>query len=212
MEKTIKAMKAAFSETKKRCLNPKHRQYKYYGGRGITICDRWLESFDNYLADMGVRPVGMTLERRENDKGYSPDNCEWAGRDVQANNRRATVQVTYEGETHNISEWERLKGFKPGTLKARLGSLNYSLEDAFNKPVKCGTKLEGRRYAPRKAQDNTKIKRGMDARGMLSTASRKDIRKSADAGETYQSIADRYGFSRGTIANVILRKRGYKNA
>lgn len=70
-----------------RCRNPRNRRFKDYGGRGITVCERWL-SFDNFLADMGEPPLGLTIERRDNDKGYEPGNCYWATYKVQANNQR----------------------------------------------------------------------------------------------------------------------------
>ena len=83
-----------------RCMNPNHPSYKDYGARGITVCDRWLgkQGFANFLADMGERPEGVglggkslyTLERKDNNLGYSPDNCIWATRKVQASNKRAT--------------------------------------------------------------------------------------------------------------------------
>jgi hypothetical protein len=70
-----------------RCTNPKQKAYKHYGGRGIKVCKRWRD-FRHFLTDMGLRPDGMTLDRRDNDKGYTPDNCRWATQVEQIANRR----------------------------------------------------------------------------------------------------------------------------
>lgn len=78
----------SYHSMKARCLNKNHRQFKDYGGRGIGISDRWLDSFENFLADMGERPVGRTLDRINNDLGYSKSNCRWATREEQNNNKR----------------------------------------------------------------------------------------------------------------------------
>lgn len=71
-----------------RCTNPKNKKFKDYGGRGITVCDRWRYSFASFYADMGDRPDGMTLQRDDNDRGYEPENCSWATQVEQCTNRR----------------------------------------------------------------------------------------------------------------------------
>ncbi|MCK5604208.1 hypothetical protein KAR91_20135 [Candidatus Pacearchaeota archaeon] len=70
-----------------RCNNPKAINFKYYGGRGITICDRWRNSFKDFLADMGERPAGMTIDRRDPDGNYEPSNCRWSTQSIQSKNR-----------------------------------------------------------------------------------------------------------------------------
>jgi hypothetical protein len=109
-----------WTDMKQRCYNSRHKQFKNYGARGITICDRWLRSFDNFYMDMGERPVGLSIDRIDNDAGYSPENCRWATAKVQRSNSRACHLLTYRGETLNIYQWAEKLGIHPITLSARI--------------------------------------------------------------------------------------------
>lgn len=89
---------------KTRCLNPAYVQFERYGGRGVTVCARWL-SFENFIADMGPKPDGLTIERRDNDGNYEPGNCYWASRREQALNRKSSQLATVGGVTACAHEW-----------------------------------------------------------------------------------------------------------
>ena len=80
-----------------RCCKPEHPCFAYYGGRGITVCDRWLKSPQAFIDDIGPRPVGMTMDRIDNDRGYGPDNFRWATRAEQVRNRRNSIWVEIDG-------------------------------------------------------------------------------------------------------------------
>jgi len=80
----------------RRCHNPKHKNFKDYGGRGITICDRWLNSYEAFLEDMGEKPKGLSLERENNNGNYEPGNCKWATRTEQNNNKRNNIKIVLD--------------------------------------------------------------------------------------------------------------------
>jgi hypothetical protein len=102
-----------------RCRNPRNRQYRDYGGRGIIVCDRW-QSFLNFLADMGPGKSGWTLERLNNDLGYCPANCVWATRAQQSRNSRRTKVYTVEGVTGCITDLSIRFGISPMRATSRL--------------------------------------------------------------------------------------------
>lgn len=110
----------AWGGMRARCNNPNNRAYANYGGRGIRVCDRW-ENFNSFYEDMGDPPPGLTLERRDNDKGYSPSNCIWVSRTEQSRNRRNLHLVTIGSETLPLSQWvERMGAARLGTVRRRI--------------------------------------------------------------------------------------------
>lgn len=110
----------SWQDMKNRCYNPRAQQYKNYGARGIFVCERWLQSFANFLTDMGDRPEGLTLDRKDNDAGYSHENCRWASRAEQRRNQRDNVILEYNGEKMTVQEWARKIGRHPATVRARI--------------------------------------------------------------------------------------------
>lgn len=102
-----------------RCNNPKNKAYSNYGERGVQVCERW-HSFEAFLADMGKRPDGMTLERDDNNGNYSKENCRWASRQVQQSNTRRTVRITVNGVSRTQSEWAAISGVGRNTIAYRL--------------------------------------------------------------------------------------------
>jgi hypothetical protein len=103
-----------------RCSNPKHPAYPRYGGRGITVCDRWA-SFENFLADMGVKPSDYpTLGREDNNGNYEPTNCRWENREQQANNKSNNKYFDHDGKSLTIPQWSRQLGVSVRALYYRL--------------------------------------------------------------------------------------------
>jgi hypothetical protein len=99
-----------------RCTNPKNTAYENYGGRGISICERWRESFSNFYADMGPRPEGTTINRIDNDGNYEPSNCQWATDQEQQRNKRSNHRITAFGKTMLLTEWSAELGMSPALI------------------------------------------------------------------------------------------------
>ena len=117
-----------------RCVNPARKDYWRYGGSGITVCEKW-RKFEQFLADMGERPEGKTLDRKDNEKGYSKDNCRWATSFEQSRNRTDNRLLAYQGETKCLADWAEQVGLKQITLSSRL-RYGWSVERAIQTPVR----------------------------------------------------------------------------
>lgn len=118
---------------KGRCLNKDDKAYLDYGGRGVTVCDHWLK-FENFFADMGVRPEGLTIDRKDNDGDYTPENCRWATQKEQCNNRRNNRIIEYNGEKKTLTAWAEFIGIGWSTLHQRLEK-GWSVERALTTPL-----------------------------------------------------------------------------
>ena len=120
---------------RQRCTNPNHKSYQRYGAKGVEICERW-KVFDNFLADMGPRPVGCTLERDNNARGYEPGNCSWQTPKTQARNRSSTRFLELEGRRMCLQDWARETGISEGCLTRRLNTYRWPVEKALTTPVR----------------------------------------------------------------------------
>lgn len=105
---------------KSRCLSPSSSSWDRYGGRGIKVCDRWLDSFDLFCEDMGERPDGYSIERNDSNGDYEPSNCRWASIYEQANNKRTTVRLTVDGVTRSCTEWAKITGLSNASIRKRI--------------------------------------------------------------------------------------------
>ncbi len=123
----------SWSSMKSRCFDPNNKSYHRYGGRGISVCISWVNSFQKFYDDMGPRPTRIhTLERIKNDLGYSPSNCRWATRLEQSNNTDQNRNLVFNGTSKSLSQWAMECGMLAATLRARLNKLGWSLEKSLS--------------------------------------------------------------------------------
>lgn len=138
---------------KQRCLNPKLPDYKYYGARGITICPEWANDFQNFYdwAMANGYSDALTIDRIDNNKNYSPDNCRWVDRLTQSNNTRKNHNLTFNNKTQTISMWARETGILSSTICYRVNH-GWSVEEALTIPIQNGGKIHGRRNQDHRKQ------------------------------------------------------------
>ena len=125
-------------DMKLRCLNPSHKAYRHYGGRGITVCERWLV-FENFFKDMGVKPDGLSLDRIDNNGDYEPNNCKWSTWKEQRNNQRVSVKevvINFNGVDYTLSALAKHTGKPKSIIRDRIKKLNWNVDAAVNTPLK----------------------------------------------------------------------------
>lgn len=181
------ALYSVWSVAKGRCENPTDKNYRYYGGRGITMCDRWRRSFTDFQADMGPRPEGYTLGRINNDGPYAPENCRWETYKQQARNTRRTFLVSHEGTTQTIGAWAEQLGIDEHALYFRIRTAGWSIKRALTTPS-----------TPPKGEDHPGHK--------LSDAAVAEIRQAYAAGVTQATLAQQYGVGQGHVSRIVLNK------
>lgn len=122
---------------KQRCSNPNAINYHLYGGKGIMVCNEWIESYEEFKkwSLLNGYSEKLTLDRIDSKKGYSPNNCRWTDWGTQQNNRCNNHLITYNGETHTLSQWARIVGLHPKTLSRRIVDKHWSIEKALTTPL-----------------------------------------------------------------------------
>jgi len=161
---------------RQRCHYPGSIGYKNYGERGIRVCDRWMNSFENFYADMGNRPAETSLERIDNDGDYAPENCCWAPHIEQGSNRRNNRILEHKGEKLTVMQWSRRTGLSKHTICGRLKK-GWSIEKTLETPIH-GTRSQSKNSAKLTAEQVLAIR--------ASDASAHDL--AAKYGVTYHNI------------------------
>ncbi len=125
----------AWYNMKTRCNNSTNKNFPDYGGRGVSVCDRWQSSFANFLEDMGECPPKHEIDRIDVNGHYEPGNCRWVMHIVNVRNTRANRILEFRGQSHCITEWAEIIGIQESTIRARL-RYGYSVDEALSMPVR----------------------------------------------------------------------------
>ncbi len=171
---------AVYVVMKQRCTNPKDRSYCNYGERGINVSEKWLESFENFFADMGEAPKGKSLERLNNEIGYCKENCAWVGRKQQARNTRRNRYLEFQGETKTLAEWAEILEVNADVVRGRIDRSGWSVEKALSTPI------------DRKVISHSMIQKIVELR---------------ENGLTFKEISDRVGCDNSYARKLYLKHR-----
>ena len=166
----------AWSEAKQRCHNPKSSKYKWYGARGIAVCEEWKNDFMSFYSHIGTRPDGYELDRIDNSKGYEPNNVRWVCRKENVRNRRNSIYVIYEGVRLALEDYAKKIGVEYQTAWARLKKYPHMIESLKTK---------------KGGENNTQAK--------LTFLAADEIRVS---NLTAKELAQKYGVSKSTIYGI----------
>lgn len=133
----------AWRKIKERCYSKTCKKYPSYGGRGITVCEQWRHSYENFLADMGRAPsIQHSIDRIDNNGHYEPGNCRWATSKEQGNNKRNNILLEFNGQTKNIYEWSALFGLTGKLIRSRINT-GWSVADTLLTPKLKHSSLRG---------------------------------------------------------------------
>ena len=124
-----------------RCYNPKNPGFKHYGGRGITVCDRWRHTSRYFLEDMGQRPPNHCIDRLDNDGPYCKENCRWIPQAISNSNRRSVKFITWRGRTMLLTEWAKVLNVRHDTLYARIVRKHWPLDRAMTESLGLGRRM-----------------------------------------------------------------------
>ena len=136
---------------KQRCTNTNTSDYAYYGKRGISVCNEWLDytAFKTWALSNGYSD-NLTIDRIDVNGNYEPDNCRWITQKEQCRNKRTNSFITYNGQTKTLAEWAEITGIKYHTLKNRINKYGFSIEDAFTIPAYCGNNQHLRKHTEKR--------------------------------------------------------------
>jgi len=172
-----------------RCTNPREPSFEHYGGRGISVCERWLD-FGAFARDMGEPPSGAhSLGRRDNDGPYSPENCRWETRRQQANNTRRNIRITIDGVTRTAKGWAR-----SGEAAVGAKLIRARVRDGWDPALAVLT--------PRQHEGEGELHH----RAKLTAAQVFEVRRRGDAGEDPKRLAEVFGVTDWTIRQILERK------